>query len=80
MTDPLDMPSGVGVEEWKPAEPWMLHVREMTFRELEEQSRRNMKDWDRYTPFLRHRTQVVNDPHYTIEIKRMKRGIARAST
>lgn len=80
MTDPLDQPSGVGVEEWNPAEPWMLHVRELTLRELKAQCARRMQEWDSYSPWDRHQMQRLNDPYYSKTILRMTRGSTRAST
>lgn len=78
MTDPLDLPSGVGVEEWNPAEPWMKHIREMTFRELKARCESNLHAWDRYTPGQRLQMQRANDPHYANEIIRKKRRAAHA--
>lgn len=68
--------SGVGVEEPDPREPWMNYIREMTFDELHEQSKRNMAqfDWDRLGPVIRRRVQQQLDPYYTNEIARPRRG------
>ena len=68
--------SGVGVEEPKPDEPWQNHIREMTFDELHEQSKRNMAqfDWDRLGNRTRMIVQKTLDPHYKLEIARPRRG------
>jgi len=68
--------SGVGVEEPKTDEPWMNHIREMTFDELHEQSKRNMAqfDWDRLGNRTRMIVQKTLDPYYSNEIARPRRG------
>lgn len=62
-TDPLDQPSGVfDASEY-----------EMTFRELHEALKKDMRLWDRLSPEVRHANQCFYDKHYTQRPIRMRR-------